>query len=97
MKNLDLSILRKDFPKIPEIRLIVEKNGEMHIFDTWKDLEEWTRDSFDKEVYDWWRNLESDEKRGYSDMSDWFADLSADDIDSFLWDMGWYLTRKDSK
>lgn len=95
MKSHDLTVLKQSFPKIPELVLVVEKNGEIETFQTWKALEEWVHEVFDKEIYHAWCDADTDDKRGYEDQRDWFLDWDKDAMVQFLSDYGWNLMRKE--
>ena len=94
MKHLDLSVV-KNFPRIPEIKLVVEKNGEVEVFSSFKALISWIQEALSKEVEE---GYGSTQKRCSTfgmdyDPEQWLYSMTNDDLDCFLWDCGWRLTK----
>lgn len=92
MKNLDLAV-SKTFPRIPDIKFAVEKNGELEMFLTCKELYSWVLECLDSEVYESWAALETFERRSYDGHDNWFYDWTYEELKDFLYEQGWNLTR----
>jgi hypothetical protein len=92
MKNLDLKVIA-NFPKVPHVQFVLEKNGEIEVLNSYKELKDWCSEVLSSEIEDayYYELQDSDGQTGYEDAYDWFAN----EIDAceFVQECDWNLVK----